>query len=319
LRTVFVAAVAAAVVAAPCAASAQGFGDSFESSVINPFWSLTQQNGTIGLSSDQHHSGSQSVKLTGSGGGQVNVWLSHVFPQSTTGRLSVWFYDTATTGIYAGLYAFDSTNPATNPGFSVDVADWNPSTYVWYGPGMVATATSVTRTLGWHKLELQISAAGFSALIDNVVVGSVPGAFTFNEVRLLVSGPGETGTFYFDDFNLIPPSGAICDIELNKSAYSNGDTVVAPVLRFANLSSSSVATEIKVWLGIPSTAPISVINVGANGQILLPPGTDVNAGPLTLFPVTPALPRGAYEFSCRILNPTTGEALATDLNPFTIE
>ncbi len=33
------------------------------------------------------------------------------------------------------------------------------------------------------------------------MTGSVAGNYTFDTVRLLVSGPGETGTFFFDDFS----------------------------------------------------------------------------------------------------------------------
>jgi hypothetical protein len=186
----------------PGAAEAQSFSDDFEAATLDPFWSVVQQNGSLGLSMDVSQSGFQSVKLTGTGGGQVNVWLTHTFPQSMQGAVSVWFYDTAP-GIYAGLYAFDSTNPGY--GYSLNVADWNPSTYVWYGGAMSATPTSAPRSVGWHKFELQITAAGFNALIDDVVVGTLPGNFTFDQVTLLVSGPGETGTFYFDDFRFIPP------------------------------------------------------------------------------------------------------------------
>jgi hypothetical protein len=185
-----------------------GFGqsayfDNFEAPTFNPFWTLVQQNGSISLSTDHSVSGFQSAKLIGTGGGQVNVWLLHTFPTETQGTLSVWFYDTGAQ-IYAGLYA-DSTNPASSPGFSVNVADWDPATYVWHGPGVGETATLVPRTVGWHKLELQVTSTGFIASIDGAVVGAVPGTFTFNRVLLLVSGPGETGTFYFDDFSFIPP------------------------------------------------------------------------------------------------------------------
>jgi hypothetical protein len=135
------------------------------------------------------------------GGGQVNVWLTHTFPVGTQGTLSVWFYDT-TPGIYAGLYAFDSL---TGNGFSLNVADWNPSHYVWFGGQLTATPTSVPRTVGWHKFELQILSTGFNALLDGNVVGTIPGSFNFDEIRLLVSGPSEVGTFYFDDFRYIPP------------------------------------------------------------------------------------------------------------------
>ena len=189
------------IMALPGIAQAQSFVDTFEAPTFDAFWSLVQQNGSASLSTDTSQSGFQSAKLTGTGGGQVNVWLAHAFPQRTPGTLSVWFYDSGP-GLYAGLYASDSQ---TGDGFSVNVTDWNPSTYVWYGGQMSATATSVPRTVGWHKIELEVSGTGFAARLDGTVVGSLPGSFGFDDVRLLVSGPGQVGTFYFDDFRFIAP------------------------------------------------------------------------------------------------------------------
>jgi hypothetical protein len=189
------------VIALSGTARAQSFSDDFEAPTFDSFWTLVQQNGSISLSMDTSQSGFQSAKLTGAGGGQVNVWLVHTFPQRTPGTLSVWFYDSGP-GLYAGLYASDSQS---GDGFSVNVTDWNPSTYVWYGGQMSATATSVPRTVGWHKIELQITATGFNALLDENVVGSLPGSFGFDDIKLLVSGPGQAGTFYFDDFRFIAP------------------------------------------------------------------------------------------------------------------
>jgi murein DD-endopeptidase MepM/ murein hydrolase activator NlpD len=188
--------------------------DSFEGSSIDPFWTLTQHNGNAQLSSAQSHSGSQSVQLTAKGGGQVDVWLTHVFSESLQGTLSVWFFDTGT-GTYAGLYASDSTNPAY--GFASNVADWSPgygSPYIWHGPGVGESRTSVMRTPGWHQLELDITPTGFSALVDGVITGSVSGSFTFDTVQLLVSGPSITGTSYFDDFQVrevatVPEPGSL--------------------------------------------------------------------------------------------------------------
>ena len=147
--------------------------------------------------------------MTSTSGGQRNIWLSHTFPQPTKGTLSVWFYDTAPGQytLYAGLYAYDSTDSNTN-NFSLDVADWNPSNYVWYGPPNPSpAATSVSRTLGWHEFTIRVTSTGFDALIDQASVGSASGDFAFDTVMLLVSGPGGAPncTFYFDDFRFTPP------------------------------------------------------------------------------------------------------------------
>jgi hypothetical protein len=187
------------LVAFPLAGFAQGYFDDFEAATFNPFWTLTQQNGTIALSTDQSYSGIQSAKLTGTGGGQVNVWLSHTFPQAQPGTVSVWWYDTVYNNIYSGLYLFNSTAQVG----SVGVFDNSLPLYVW-NAGTPAY-TTVPRTLGWHELTIQVTLTGVNFLIDGNTVGVANGAFSFDEVRLLVSGPGETGTFYFDDFSFTPP------------------------------------------------------------------------------------------------------------------
>ena len=118
-----------------------------------------------------------------------------------------------------------------------------------------------------------------------------------------------------------PPSPvAECDIQLNQLTYVDGDTVTADVYRYANLTSLPIALEAKVWRGSPAgEPPISFTNLGSDGSVVLPPGTDVDVGPLPLQPVTSAMTRGSYEFSCRMLDPVTGELLAEDRNFFEIQ
>ena len=78
-------------------------------------------------------------------------------------------------------------NPSAQ--YGVNVADWSPEYYVWGGAGVNETVTSVRRTAGWHEFKLQVTATGFNALIDGIIVGSVNGDFYFDEVRLNLSGP----------------------------------------------------------------------------------------------------------------------------------
>jgi hypothetical protein len=201
----------------PGGANAQSFFDDFESPTLSSFWATTEENGDVQLSSVQSVSGAQSVSLTATGSGQHNVWISHVFSESTRGTLSARFYDTGP-GLYAGLYANDLTNSAND--FAVNVADWNASKFIWHGPGVSETPTAVNRTRGWHDLELRITTNGFEALIDDAVVGSVAGNFAFNRVMLLVSGPSGNATFYFDDFSFTP-------VGLSDPILKTGDLVVA--------------------------------------------------------------------------------------------
>ncbi len=54
-------------------------------------------------------------------------------------------------------------------------------------------------------MKLKIDEEGFTAYVDNVVTGSVPGSFTFDTVYLLLQGPGGiSGSVNFDDFKFGP-------------------------------------------------------------------------------------------------------------------
>ena len=117
----------------------------------------------------------------------------------------------------------------------------------------------------------------------------------------------------------LPPTRPECDIQLSQAAYIDGETVTADVFRFANLTAAPMRLETKVWLAVPGAPPKSIVNLGADGSFILPAGADINLGPLAFLPVTAALPLGSYEFSCRMLEPTTGRLLVEDRNFFDIQ
>jgi hypothetical protein len=116
-----------------------------------------------------------------------------------------------------------------------------------------------------------------------------------------------------------PPPLGMCDIRMSQDIYTVGDMVTVETWRFANQGPDPMAVEIKNWLSIPGFDPAPVINAGADGSLILPPGFDTNFGPVDLFTVTGDFPLGRYEFSCRLLDPVTGELKAVDLNPFDIQ
>ena len=110
-----------------------------------------------------------------------------------------------------------------------------------------------------------------------------------------------------------------CDVQLNQTSFVDGDTVTANVFRFVNLSTTPVAVELKFWLGLPGTPPISIFNVGADGSFVLSAGLDIDLGPGPLLAVTASLPRGGYEIGCRLLDPVTGQLLSEDRNLFYLQ
>ena len=134
------------------------------------------------------------------------------------------------------------------------------------------------------------------------------------------SGDYQIQTQCLSPFDCLPPlARAGCNIEMDQAVYIDGETATASEFRIANLTAGSLALEWKVWLGIPGSPPIGVINLGADGSFVLPPGTDLDLGPLAILPVTPTLPRGEYEFSCRLLDPVTGRLLLEDRNFFELQ
>lgn len=128
----------------------------------------------------------------------------------------------------------------------------------------------------------------------------------------------ESGTFGFRLANPAPLA-VTCDIQMSQARYANGERLTAQVLRIANPTASPLAIELKLWFDVPTGPPVSRLNIGANGGIVLAAGFEKNFGPLSLATVTEAFPRGAYGFNCRILHPVTGGLLVEDLNPFDIQ
>lgn len=111
----------------------------------------------------------------------------------------------------------------------------------------------------------------------------------------------------------------VCDIQLNGTTFGTGDAVIAQVLRIANPTAAEIPIEVKIWFEGTTSTPVSFVNLGARGHLKIPPGFDTDVGPLPLFTVTSACPRGEYGLGCRVVHPITGELLGEDLNRFVIQ
>lgn len=159
------------------------------------------------------------------------------------------------------------------------------------------------------------------------------GAWTASELldsALAISsfGEDEAGELYVAGQNFanpgngalyrIVPTFPVCDLELSQPSYVTGETVTAQSFRLANPGPEAVSVEIKAWFAFPTTEPVSVINIGADGSLSLPAGLDLDLGPLPLLPVDAGLPRGAYELDCRMVDPVTGGSMILDTNPFSV-
>jgi hypothetical protein len=124
---------------------------------------------------------------------------------------------------------------------------------------------------------------------------------------------GGTARLYVVDDNPVDPG---CQVQVSQGSYVNGETVTIPVFHISNPTPEPVNVELKFWLGSDAFAPIGLANVPT---IPLPSGFDQNLGPLPLFPVTAAWPRGDYEVGCRLLDPVTGKTRAQSFAPFVIQ
>jgi hypothetical protein len=203
-------------------AAAQSYSDSFEASSINPFWTIREQYGSVALSTDQHQSGLQSVKFSSTSGGQREMHLTHVFPTPTKGHFLIYFYDAApgqeTLYEHLNLYNSNSTDSATIGTQDFDAHCYTASLYnyntaIQQGPNATCgvypqtSTTNVSRTLGWHKLEINVVAGSVSYSIDGAQVFAASGDYNFDTVDVAVSGPSwrPNTIAYFDDFSFEAP------------------------------------------------------------------------------------------------------------------
>ncbi len=115
-----------------------------------------------------------------------------------------------------------------------------------------------------------------------------------------------------------PALPALCNIQMSQTIFIPGETVTASEFSLSNLGTNPLTVEWKVWLETPSGPPISLINTGADGTLVLPVGFDQDWGPVDLFPAAVA-PAGIFELNSRLLDPVTGELLCEDLNVFEIQ
>lgn len=250
-----------AVVGTPAWGVAQT--DDFE---LKPMWSPRVSFGEIGVSSEARVSGNTALRLASKPGGQRDIALVYRLPAPAKGKFEVKFNDTAPgrQTLYSGLRAYNSRN-YTNENSGVNVADWNPSNYVWAGPGIGQTPTTVPRRQGWHSFTIELTESGFSALIDGTVVGQVYGNFAFDTVELFLSGPywRPDAAYLFDDFRYSAPGAAAPTISFSSvPPYGSFADLMGRVTNVAP-SQYRVAVFIRVagrWWTKPTFAsPLTVI------------------------------------------------------------
>jgi hypothetical protein len=197
--------------------AAQGYGDGFEGSAISSFWTPQAQFGSVALSNEQSRGGSQSVKFSSISGGQRELHLRHTSPSPAKGTFSIYFYDAAPgqETLYERFNLYNSARP--NLSVSLGTQDFDALCYsaglvdvsgVSHGPDGACgvypqtSTTNVQRTLGWHRLEVNVATDFIALAIDGQSVFVNGGDYSFDTIDLSVSGPAwrpDTAA-YFDDF-----------------------------------------------------------------------------------------------------------------------
>lgn len=114
-------------------------------------------------------------------------------------------------------------------------------------------------------------------------------------------------------------SGAVLRYDGETGAFLVDETVTADSWRLANPGQGAEAVEMKVWLGVPGFS--NVLDRERRGRRLvgLSRGFRLRVRPRRPVRALSGFPLGTYEFSCRLLDPVTGETVSEDLNFFEVQ
>lgn len=204
------------------------FTDDFEAASINPFWTVVQTRGTVLPSSTTAHGGQQAVKMTRTTSGQLDLQLTHTFSTPQYGTVSVWLYYDAGASYYSSFNLGNSVLGITS---GVGVQDWDGSHF--YYSAFNLTSSTVARSGGWHLITLNTTPISQTISLDGNAIYSGTNSVGFDSITITTSGPGGSGSYYYDDFTFTPLSSPV-PIQINSlsgnglltwtnvAAYSNG-------------------------------------------------------------------------------------------------
>lgn len=190
------------------------FADSFEAPTFNPFWTKSEQSGTITPSAGCAHTGNQCAKFTTTQTSQDKwLFLSHSFSPPAFGRVTVWMEDLGA-NVSSSNYAFltlQNTSLQMISDIGVYDYDLGPGNGgdVYYYRNWVSTSqgpksSGIDRTPTWHKWEITSLPNLHTVAVDGTVLFSGAGGVPFDTVHLAVFGPSwrPAFTYHFDDFEI---------------------------------------------------------------------------------------------------------------------
>lgn len=201
------------------------YTDGFEGQGISAFWAQQQTFGKISLSTDQHHTGSQSLKMQSTDGGNRDIRLTHTFSSPTKGTVAIYIYDVqpGQETLYQKL-ALSNSKVKDAQGYpQIGIEDFDSTCYTASyggsnGPNQncgiypQAITTAVHRTAGWHLLAINYDSSSVNYSIDGNLVYSFKGDYQFDTIELFMSGPywRPNTTVYWDDFSFVPLNNCGC-------------------------------------------------------------------------------------------------------------
>ncbi|MDJ0789888.1 MAG: hypothetical protein QNK05_24080 [Myxococcota bacterium] len=100
----------------------------------------------------------------------------------------------------------------------------------------------------------------------------------------------------------IPPT---CDIAFVGDDAVPGEAVEA-TLAVRHAGTDPVSIEMKLYLDSAASGPLSFVNIGSDGTVILDESTDIVYPAATILTVDATTPLGAITLGCRLLDPITG-------------
>ncbi len=137
-----------------------------------------------------------------------------------------------------------------------------------------------------------------------------------NAVGIIVTSVFDTFT-PFGDVRLTEDDGLRCDTSISARDFAPFETVEVGLL-IGNGSAIDRPIEVKIWIERADAMLISAINLGADGGTVIGAGAEHVFPAMPLFSVGPTTILGDWQIGCRLLDPVTGETLASDLDGFEV-
>lgn len=166
--------------------------DGFEGGLGN--WVSVPGKGTPSTSTAVKHSGSNSYIIN-----EDMDAIQQTFNTSYNKVVTMWFYDNASaTNMQVAGFVNDSV---ANRGIEVNTP--TSTTKYCIRIGGTHSATTVTRTTGWHEFKWDYtSGTKVDMYIDGTLVASPTGVTSFDKIQIGDQWSGNTNTAYFDDVTI---------------------------------------------------------------------------------------------------------------------